>query len=717
MPDTPADPSAIIARLERQLARERRAREEAEAIAERSTRDLYLQVQTLEQTRRDLLAAKESAERASRASSAFLANMSHEIRTPLNAILGLAYIVLRSPIDDRVRKHVTDLYDAGQHLLALLSDVLDVSKFEAGKLELERVDFSLDDVLERVSRMVAERAQAKGLELVFGRAHDAPRELQGDPLRLAQILLNYLSNAVKFTERGTVSVRVSVEDETDEGVLLRFAVSDTGPGLDAELCGRLFREFEQGDASTTRRHGGTGLGLAITRRLAQAMGGAVGVESVPGEGSTFWFTARLRRGNALPAIPVAVRGKRALVVDDHDVARASLREMLEAHGLRAEVAASGLAALEAVRSALAREQPFDVVLLDWRMPGMDGVAIAQALHHAHRDQLAPQVLMVTAHAREDALAATEGVGIEAILSKPVTESSLLDALTTALTRAKGQSRALASTPPPAPPGDVEAQLRGARVLVVDDAPLNLEIAETLLATAGAVVSTAENGLVAVERVRRERFDVVLMDMQMPVMDGIAAATLIRAMPGDAGQVPIAAVTANVLERDRDRCLAAGMQAVLTKPIDPPKLYALVAQLRRPAPATTAPPQERAAPVDPSETDERAIDLERALRNTGDNRALLQRVLKRFVETHADEALAIERDLARDARADATRRAHTLKGLAGTLGMLPLERRARALEAALAAGEGSTTFAPLLAATSASLGVAVEAARSALNPAH
>jgi two-component system sensor histidine kinase/response regulator len=713
MPDTPADPSAIIARLERQLARERRAREEAEAIAERSTRDLYLQVQTLEQTRRDLLTAKEAAERASSASSAFLANMSHEIRTPLNAILGLAYIVLRSPIDDRVRKHVTDLYDAGQHLLALLSDVLDVSKFEAGRLELERVDFSLDDVLERVSRMVAERAQAKGLELVFARAHDAPRELQGDPLRLAQILLNYLSNAVKFTDRGTVSVRVSVEGETDEGVLLRFAVSDTGPGLDAELCARLFREFEQGDASTTRRHGGTGLGLAITRRLAQAMGGAVGVESVPGEGSTFWFTARLRRGNPLPSIPAAVRGKRALVVDDHDVARAALREMLEAHGLRAEVAASGFAALEAVRSSLAHDQPYDVVLLDWRMPGMDGVATAKALHQAHRDQFTPQVLMVTAHAREDALAATEGVGIEAILSKPVTESSLLDALTTALTRAKGKSRALASTPPPAPPGDVEAQLRGARVLVVDDAPLNLEIAETLLTTAGAVVSTAENGLVAVERVRREQFDVVLMDMQMPVMDGIAAATLIRAMPGEAGQVPIAAVTANVLERDRDRCLSAGMQAVLTKPIDPPKLYALVAQLRKPAIATTAAAQENAAPGDPAETDERAIDLDRALRNTGDSRALLQRVLQRFVETHADEALAIERDLARESRSDATRRAHTLKGLAGTLGMLPLERHARALEAALAAGEGPATFAPLLAATSTSLGLAVEAARLAL----
>jgi two-component system sensor histidine kinase/response regulator len=689
MSDDTDSSAAVLARLERRLDRERRTREEAEGIAERATRELYDRVQELERAREDLVEAKERAEAASRTTSAFLANMSHEIRTPLNAIIGLAYLALRMPMEARLRQHLVDIHGSGNHLLGLLSDVLDFSKLDAGKLTLEEVEFSLDGVLDRISTMVAPRAQARGLELVFSVAPEVPRLLRGDPLRLAQVLLNYTTNAVKFTEQGTVTLKVSLEQRTADSVLVRFAVTDTGIGLAPEQLSRLFREFEQADSTITRTYGGTGLGLAICRHLAVCMGGEVGAESVQGQGSTFWFTARLVavEERRLLSPRDELEGRKLLVVDDNETARLVIQSMLEAFPFRTEAVASGPAAIDAVLAAERAGEPFDALLLDWRMPGLDGIETARRLHELLPGSRCPQVLMVTAYGRDEAKAAALGVGIGVVLAKPVTESALIDSLVKVLSgRDSEDLRERAESEAPRS-GDLSAALVGARVLVVDDAPLNQEIARGLLEAVGCVVVTADDGREALERVQREHFDLVLMDMQMPVMDGITATEEIRKLP-DLCDLPIVAMTANVLESDRARCLAAGMQAVLTKPVDPPHLYATAARFVGARSDDSkrfgaAPPGSAGASLVP------ILVRDVALANMAGNARLFERVARTFLGSHADDARKLRGQLAAGRVADARLLAHTLKGLAATLGAPRLEAAARVVDAMLR--EASPTF--------------------------
>uniref|UniRef100_UPI000C32EEFC response regulator n=1 Tax=Macromonas nakdongensis TaxID=1843082 RepID=UPI000C32EEFC len=517
--------------------------------------DISAERQVAEEMRR----ARELAEDAAQTKSDFLANMSHEIRTPMNAIIGLSHLVLKTELNPRQLDYVRKIQQSGQHLLGVVNDILDFSKIEAGKLTVEHTDFDLNAVLDNVANLVGEKAAAKGLELIFDVAPQVTDRLSGDPLRLGQVLINYCNNAVKFTERGEITVRVEQVQDLGEAVVLRFSVQDTGIGLSPEQRERLFQSFSQADTSTTRKYGGTGLGLAISKNLAELMGGEVGVDSELGQGSTFWFTARLGKGqtSSRPLLPRPdLRGRRVLVIDDNEHARAVLSDMLTSMSFVVDVADSGRQGIAAVREAAQAGRPYDIVFTDWQMPEMDGLTAGQRIRALGLTP-APQLVMVTAYGREEVLKGADAAGFSDVLIKPVNPSMLFDAAM----RALGELAESPNTAVPVarPLADLSA-IAGARVLLVEDNELNQEVGRELLREAGLVVEVAENGQVAIDRLLQADappFDAVLMDMQMPVLDGVAATVRLRALPAFA-QLPIIAMTANAMQADRDRCRDAGM---------------------------------------------------------------------------------------------------------------------------------------------------------------
>ena len=531
----------------------------------------------------ELVDARDIAEKASKAKAEFLANMSHEIRTPLNAIMGMAYLVLQTPLTERQTDYMTKLQDSSQHLLSLINDILDFSKVEAGKVVLEKVEFRLDQVLSTAANLIAEKATLKGIELIIDVEPGVPDSLVGDSLRVGQILINLMNNAVKFTDKGEIKVNIRVEEDLGEEVILRCSVSDTGIGMSDQQRATLFESFTQADTSTTRKYGGTGLGLAISKRLSTLMGGDIGVDSVAGHGSTFWFTIRVGRGSEIqPTADFSVnfRNKRVLVVDDNESARLVLKHYLDVMGFQVFGAGSGETAIQAVHQAIEEQKPYDIIFMDWMMPGQDGIEASQEILSFASPK--PQIVLITAYGRDEVFAQTQKTGISTVIVKPIQGSLLYDTIVGLLYYGKANKVQPSQQQIRLDDPEFSATLQDRLVLIAEDNAINQEIARDILQGAGMRVLLADNGQEAVDKVTAagDSIDLVLMDMHMPILGGIEATRMIR-KDIRFSTLPIIALTANALEGDREVCEQAGMNDYISKPIDVRQLFETIIRWLKP----------------------------------------------------------------------------------------------------------------------------------------
>jgi signal transduction histidine kinase/DNA-binding response OmpR family regulator len=635
--------------------------------------------------------AEKKAEEATKAKSDFLANMSHEIRTPMNAIIGMAHLALKTDLTAKQYDYLKKVDISAKSLLGIINDILDFSKIEAGKLDMESVEFQLEDTLDNISTLVGIKTQEKGLELLFKTDPSVPTVLVGDPLRLGQILINLSNNAVKFTDTGEIVVSIELVKKEDAQITLKFSVQDTGIGMTAEQAAKLFQPFAQADSSTTRKYGGTGLGLTISKRLSEMMGGEIWVESEPGQGSTFSFTAKFGLGKKTAKKRFrpsqGLMGMKVLVVDDNATSRDIFQEILESFSFEVSMAASGEEGITELEAAN-NDKPFELVIMDWKMPGMDGIEASRRIKNHTGLSKIPPIILVTAYSREEVMQQAEQVGLESFLLKPVSPSMLFDATMQAFGEAVPEISRITQRK------EQEAKalknIQGAQLLLVEDNEINQQVAKEILESAGLNVTLANNGQEGVNAVKENEYDAVLMDIQMPVMDGYTATREIRNLKSEIRNVPIIAMTAHAMAGDEDKSLEAGMNGHVAKPIDPDQLFATLQKWIKPS-EKRAQVKKAEIPVERPESDKTVpeeeelpedlpgFDLSDGLKRLQGNKRLYRKLLLSFATDYRGVANDIR--IALDAK-DFERThslVHNIKGLAGNLSATDLQAASVNLE--------------------------------------
>lgn len=627
----------------------------------------------------EIEAAKKAAEEATKIKSEFLANMSHEIRTPMNAIIGMTHLAMSSALDAKQINYLQKIDTAAKNLLSIINDILDFSKIESGKMSFEEIDFNLEDVLENVSNLNILKIQNKGLELLFDMDATLPTFLIGDPLRLEQILTNLVSNAVKFTEKGEIKIGVRLIGKDKESCELRFSVSDTGIGLSNEQIQKLFKAFSQADSSTTRQYGGTGLGLTISKYLVQRMEGEIWVESIYGQGSTFIFTAKLKLQQSqkdFGKLRRKVNLPRVLVVDDNDSAREILEHMLLSLKFDVRTASNGSEAIEMLHIAQEEQKPFELVIMDWMMPNLDGIDTIRMIKNDKRLHILPAFIVNTAYDKDEFFKKAQDLNIEGYISKPTTPSTLFDTIlgVCGITKAPITDEYISVSK-----DNTHILLEGAYILLVEDNLLNQEFAVEVLERAGIFVDIANNGKEAYEMAKHTNYDGILMDCQMPVMDGYESTKLIREH-SDYPNVPIVALSANAMASDKELSLSSGMNDHISKPIDVKILFDTMAKWIKPK---SAPFKTLMQKVIRKKSDLNfkinGLDLKNAFERAGSDIGFLKKMLKRFAQTQVPWPQNIDRLLLQNRIEDARIETHTLKGLAGNIGATALYDLAKELE--------------------------------------